>query len=221
MFSWRRKAKAERENVISSERLHDLVNQALLSNFGPLGSYAIARRSASDCDDIFHTMLASSVARNIVSSLIEHKVVIVADAALPAAADVAQPTAPKPSAPKPAPPRPSSYAPFSLAPIDVVPVPPDLAAAVSELSLGRDVHVRHVAITLATVTIPGEPGHDESASRADEMIAGAARVESGFEAELPGRTHADLVLAGLAHAESAYSEDEAVSDGAPDLSIAN
>ncbi|QWT25080.1 hypothetical protein KPL76_06965 [Subtercola sp. PAMC28395] len=220
MFSWRRKAKAERENVISSERLHDLVNQALLSNFGPLGSYAIARRSASDCDDIFHTMLASSVARNIVSSLIEHKVVIVADASLPSALtpEVPQPSVPKPSAPKPAPPRPSSYAPASLAPIDVVPVPPDLAAAVSELSLGRDVHVTHVAISLAT-SAPVDRAHDESRSRADEMIAGAARVETGLEAELPGRTHADLVLASLVNAESDRSED--VAEHAPDLSVAN
>jgi hypothetical protein len=109
MIGWRRKAKAERENVMSSERLYDLVNQTLLSNFGPLGSYAITRREASDNDDIFHTMLASSVAHNIVTSLIEHKAVVV--------------TGPAPT-------------PVSLAPIDAVPVPAELAAAVTELRPG-------------------------------------------------------------------------------------
>ena len=106
MIGWRRKAKAERESVLSSERLYDLVNQTLLSNFGPLGSYAITRREASDNDDIFHTMLASSVAHNIVTSLIEHKAVIVSG---------------------------QTPAPISLAPVDSVPVPAELAAAVTAL----------------------------------------------------------------------------------------
>ncbi|TIH37851.1 hypothetical protein D4765_07540 [Subtercola vilae] len=110
MMGWRRKAKAEREKSISSERLYDLVNQTLLSNFGPLGSYAITRREASDSDDIFHTMLASSVAHNIVTSLIEHNAVVV--------------TMP-------------SAVPVSLAPVDAVPVSAELAAAVNAPSYLR------------------------------------------------------------------------------------
>src|ERR1700709_182192 len=105
MIGWRRKAKAEREKMMSSERLYDLVNQTLLSNFGPLGSYAITRREASDSDDIFHTMLASSVAHNIVTSLIDHKAVVVSSSPLAA---------------------------LSLAPIDAVPVSVELAAAVTQ-----------------------------------------------------------------------------------------
>ncbi|UFS57694.1 hypothetical protein [Subtercola endophyticus] len=111
MIGWRRKAKAERENTVSAERLYDLVNQTLLSNFGPLGSYAITHRAASDTDDIFHTVLASSVAHNIVSSLVEHKAVTL--------------TGSLGAAPVPAP--------VSLAPIDAVPVPRELADAVTEL----------------------------------------------------------------------------------------
>src|ERR1700712_1471994 len=111
MFSFRRKAKAERATApadvaISSERLYDLVNQTLLSNFGPLGSYAITRREASDSDDIFHTMLASSVAHNIVTSLVEHKAVTLTGA-VPV---------------------------VSLAPVDAVPVPRELADAVTALT---------------------------------------------------------------------------------------
>ncbi|MEF2975863.1 hypothetical protein [Subtercola sp. YIM 133946] len=105
MMGWRRKAKAEREKVMSAEALYDLVNQTLLSNFGPLGSYAITRRAASDNDDIFHTILASSVAHNIVTNLIEHKAVVVQ----------------------------SSVPVVSLAPVDAVPVPQQLADAVTEL----------------------------------------------------------------------------------------
>ncbi|RFA15288.1 hypothetical protein B7R21_04515 [Subtercola boreus] len=83
MIGWRRKARAERarleaqavQNPMSSERLYELVNQTLHANFGPLGSYAITRRANSDTDDIFHTMLASSVAHDIVSTLINHQAV--------------------------------------------------------------------------------------------------------------------------------------------------
>ncbi|MCU1482351.1 MAG: hypothetical protein JWQ19_3137 [Subtercola sp.] len=103
MIGWRRKAKAERENTVSAERLYDLVNQTLLSNFGPLGSYAITHRATSDTDDIFHTVLASSVAHNIVASLVEHKAVVLSSTIAAAA---------------------------PLAPIDAVPVPAELAAAI-------------------------------------------------------------------------------------------
>jgi hypothetical protein len=72
MIGWRRRAKADRENTVSQERLHELVNQTLMENFGPLGSFAITRRSAGDTDDIFHTALARSVARDIVANLAEH-----------------------------------------------------------------------------------------------------------------------------------------------------
>ncbi|RFA16577.1 hypothetical protein B7R22_03655 [Subtercola boreus] len=83
MIGWRRKARAERarleaqavQSPMSSERLYELVNQTLHANFGPLGSYAITRRANSDTDDIFHTMLASSVAHDIVSTLINHQAV--------------------------------------------------------------------------------------------------------------------------------------------------
>ncbi|RFA22688.1 hypothetical protein B7R25_03510 [Subtercola boreus] len=60
---------------MSAEHLYDLVNQTLLANFGPLGSYAITRRERGDSDDIFHTMLASSVAHNIVGNLINHSAI--------------------------------------------------------------------------------------------------------------------------------------------------
>ncbi|MDF2442113.1 MAG: hypothetical protein JWR01_316 [Subtercola sp.] len=83
MIGWRRKARAERARLeaqavqtpMSSERLYELVNQTLHANFGPLGSYAITRRANSDTDDIFHTMLASSVAHDIVNTLVNHQAV--------------------------------------------------------------------------------------------------------------------------------------------------
>jgi hypothetical protein len=72
MIGWRRRAKAARETTVSQERLYELVSQTLMENFGPLGSFAITRRSASDTDDIFHTALAKSVAHDIVANLGEH-----------------------------------------------------------------------------------------------------------------------------------------------------
>ncbi|MFB2599217.1 hypothetical protein ACEXQE_15595 [Herbiconiux sp. P17] len=72
MIGWRRRAKAARESTVSQERQYELVSQTLMENFGPLGSFAITRRSASDTDDIFHTALAKSVAHDIVANLAEH-----------------------------------------------------------------------------------------------------------------------------------------------------
>lgn len=75
MMGWRRRAKLERDTAISREHLYELVQQALMKNFGPLGSYAITRRQASDTDDIFHTMLASSVAHDIVARVVENEAI--------------------------------------------------------------------------------------------------------------------------------------------------
>ena len=72
MIGWRRRAKAEQQDEANQQRLSELVNQTLMENFGPLGSFAITRRSAADSDDIFHTALARSVARDIVANLAEH-----------------------------------------------------------------------------------------------------------------------------------------------------
>ncbi len=76
MIGWRRRAKAQRESTVSAERLYELVNQTLMENFGPLGSFAITRRKVSDTDDIFHTALARSVARDIVANLAEHGITV-------------------------------------------------------------------------------------------------------------------------------------------------
>ncbi|WP_188673248.1 hypothetical protein [Subtercola lobariae] len=153
MIGWRRKAKAERENVMSSERLYDLVNQTLLSNFGPLGSYAIARREASDNDDIFHTMLASSVAHNIVSSLIEHKAVVVDESAGSTG---------------------SVPAPVSLAPIDLVPVPAELAAAVTAL---RDRPVAPIAPLPVEIAVVVSSGDYATAAVAELAASEMAHAE--------------------------------------------
>jgi len=76
MIGWRRRAKAVREQTVSPERLYELVSQTLMENFGPLGSFAITRRSATDTDDIFHTALARSVAHDIVANLAEHGITV-------------------------------------------------------------------------------------------------------------------------------------------------
>jgi hypothetical protein len=120
MIGWRRRARAARENVVSQERLHELVNHTLMENFGPLGSFAITHRTASDTDDIFHTALAASVARDIVATLREHGIVV-QSTTRGERGIVAQSTT-----------RVSS--PMPLAPIDRVVVPRDLARAVSALS---------------------------------------------------------------------------------------
>jgi hypothetical protein len=76
MIGWRRRAKADRESTVSPERLSELVSQTLMENFGPLGSFAITRRTAADTDDIFHTALARSVAHDIVTNLAEHGIAV-------------------------------------------------------------------------------------------------------------------------------------------------
>ena len=104
MIGWRRRAKAARETTVSQERLYELVNQTLMENFGPLGSFAITRRSSADSDDIFHTALARSVARDIVANLAEHGISVRSSL---------------------------GHAAAPLAPVDAVYVPRQLARAVS------------------------------------------------------------------------------------------
>ncbi len=104
MIGWRRRAKAARDDTVSQERLYELVNQTLMENFGPLGSFAITRRSAADTDDIFHTALARSVAHDIVANLAEHGISVRSSL---------------------------SHAAAPLAPVDAVYVPRQLARAVS------------------------------------------------------------------------------------------
>jgi hypothetical protein len=106
MLGWRRRAKAEHENEANQQRLSELVNQTLMENFGPYGSFAITRRSSTDTDDIFHTVLAASVARDIVTTLTSHGVFKVVETA------------------------PASRTP--LAPISTVDVPAELAKAVTD-----------------------------------------------------------------------------------------
>lgn len=126
MIGWRRRAKAQRESTVSPERLYELVNQTLMENFGPLGSFAITRRSAADTDDIFHTALARSVAHDIVATLAEHGVTV-------------KSTAPVAAAPAPVfAPRLRSVAPVrpALAPVERVEVSRELARAVSGAASG-------------------------------------------------------------------------------------
>ncbi|AXH35435.1 hypothetical protein DVJ78_08430 [Humibacter sp. BT305] len=103
MIGWRRRARAAREAAVSRERLYELVSQTLMENFGPLGSFAITRRSGADTDDIFHTVLAASVARDIVVNLTEHNIVMQLDptgkgSAAPALAPVDRVPLPRPIA---------------------------------------------------------------------------------------------------------------------------
>lgn len=114
MFSWRRRAKEENDTAANQLRLSELVNQTLMENFGPLGSFAITRRSPSDTDDIFHTVLAASVARDIVETLTRHGVFQTA-AVTPQAAAIAP-----------------------LAPLNNVDVPAELAKAVTEATLSAE-----------------------------------------------------------------------------------
>lgn len=104
MIGWRRRAKSARESTVSPERLYELVNQTLMENFGPLGSFAITRRSAADTDDIFHTALARSVAHDIVANFAEHGIALRG---------------------------PVGHAAAPLAPVDTVSVPRQLARAMS------------------------------------------------------------------------------------------
>ena len=132
MIGWRRKAKAVRESAVSQERLYELVNQTLMENFGPLGSFAITRRTAVDTDDIFHTALARSVAHDIVANLAEHGIVVstAAGERAAAAAAVAASSAPRAGAAFAATGSSRSTRPW-LAPVESVPVHRDLARAVS------------------------------------------------------------------------------------------
>lgn len=109
MIGWRRRAKAVREQTVSPERLYELVSQTLMENFGPLGSFAITRRSDADTDDIFHTALARSVAHDIVANLAEHGITVRSTV--------------------------SHAEPASLAPIERVFVPRTLARAISASAL--------------------------------------------------------------------------------------
>lgn len=136
MIGWRRRAKAARESTVSQERLYELVNQTLMENFGPLGSFSITRRSASDTDDIFHTALARSVSRDIVANLAEHGITVksstqtVAAQASPSVGRTVGDVVAAPSSRVHAPGR--AVAAFtSLAPVDAVPVSRQLARAVS------------------------------------------------------------------------------------------
>jgi hypothetical protein len=120
MLGWRRRAKAARESEANQQRLAELVNQTLMENFGPYGSYAITMRSGTDTDDIFHTMLAASVAHDIVTTLSTHGVFRV-DSASPIAAPVVTP------------PRATSQPQrLPLAPITTVDVPEELQKAVND-----------------------------------------------------------------------------------------
>lgn len=111
MLGWRRRAKTEREGEANQQRLAELVNQTLMENFGPYGSYAITKRTPGDTDDIFHTVLAASVAHDIVTTLTIHGVFKV------------DPTAPV-AQQRPTPARP-------LAPVNAVEVSDELQRAVN------------------------------------------------------------------------------------------
>lgn len=121
MFSWRRRAKEENDAAANQARLSELVNQTLMANFGPLGSFAITRRSATDTDDIFHTVLAASVARDIVETLTSQGVFKPA-----ALAPVVPPVAP-------------------LTPISNVDVPAELAKAVTEATVTQAIPTQELA----------------------------------------------------------------------------
>lgn len=129
MIGWRRRAKAARENTVSPERLYELVSQTLMENFGPLGSFAITRRSAADTDDIFHTALARSVARDIVANLAEHGITV--------RSTLGQSEA-----------TPATAASARLAPVERVFVPRDLARAVASATTLPTAPVTVVPITV-------------------------------------------------------------------------
>lgn len=143
MIGWRRRAKAARDSTVSQERLYELVNQTLMENFGPLGSFAITRRSAADTDDIFHTALARSVAHDIVANLAEHGITVRSSL---------------------------GHAAAPLAPVEAVYVPRQLARAVSAASSASSVVASAPAaaptgLTLApatTVTAGPDPEDDDA-----------------------------------------------------------
>ncbi|MGA1835480.1 hypothetical protein VD659_00980 [Herbiconiux sp. 11R-BC] len=149
MIGWRRRAKAARESTVSPERLYELVNQTLMENFGPLGSYAITMRSVSDTDDIFHTALAKSVSHDIVANLAEHGI------AMRAASAHAGP------------------APLPLAPVENVFVPRQLARAVSRAVPAYPAVAPGIAIGAAPL-IDGPDPRDDDALRS--LVAHHAEV---------------------------------------------
>jgi hypothetical protein len=130
MIGWRRRAKAARESTISQERQYELVSQTLMENFGPLGSFAITRRSASDTDDIFHTALAKSVAHDIVANLAEHGISMKSNGH-------------------------GTIAP--LTPVEAVPVPRQLARAVASATARVAPAVEVVALAPVAPLIPAYP----------------------------------------------------------------
>jgi hypothetical protein len=140
MIGWRRRAKAARDDTVSQERLYELVNQTLMENFGPLGSFAITRRSAADTDDIFHTALTRSVAHDIVANLAEHGISVRSSL---------------------------SHAAAPLAPVDAVYVPRQLARAVSAAAPAAAPVVAQAAPTLtlapaAVATVGPDPEDDDA-----------------------------------------------------------
>ena len=150
MIGWRRRAKAARENTVSQERQYELVSQTLMENFGPLGSFAITRRSASDTDDIFHTALAKSVAHDIVANLAEHGISMKSNGH-------------------------GSVAP--LTPVEAVPVPRQLARAVSSAT-SRVAPVTALA-PVAVEAAPAEPQIPAYPTVAAGVAIGAAPMIDG------------------------------------------
>ncbi len=154
MIGWRRRARAAREAAVSRERLYELVSQTLMENFGPLGSFAITRRSGADTDDIFHTVLAASVARDIVVNLAEHNIVMQLDptgkgAAAPALAPVERVPLPRPVA--------------HLTPVDLPATPATAPAASAGADPSDDDALRALVAHHAEVTEAAERHRGETA----------------------------------------------------------
>lgn len=166
MIGWRRRAKAQRESVVSQERLYELVNQTLMENFGPLGSFAITRRSSSDTDDIFHTALARSVARDIVATLAEHGISVKTTTAVAAPAPVAAPVF-TPRARIVQPVRPA------LAPVDRVEVDRRLAGMVASVAAVQDAPALDPRDDDALRALVAHHAEVEAAAAAKRLTAGA------------------------------------------------
>ncbi|MCS5716350.1 hypothetical protein NVV95_17525 [Herbiconiux sp. CPCC 205716] len=160
---------------MSQERLYELVNQTLMENFGPLGSYAITRRSTSDTDDIFHTALARSVARDIVATLAENGISVKTTTAVAAPAPVAAPVF-TPRARIAQPVRPA------LAPVDRVEVDRRLAGMVAAVGVGQPVSTGQSAG--AVPDAPTLDPRDDDALRA--LVAHHAEVEAAAAAKRLG-----------------------------------
>ncbi|MFB2557360.1 hypothetical protein [Herbiconiux liangxiaofengii] len=160
MIGWRRRAKAQRESTVSQERLYELVSQTLMENFGPLGSFAITRRSTADTDDIFHTALARSVAHDIVANLAEHGITVKSTSAVAAPAPAV--FTPRLRAVQPVRP--------ALAPVERVEVSRELARAVSGAAVAA----------AQTPDVAGPDPRDDDALRA--LVAHHAEVEAAAAA---------------------------------------